>query len=246
MLLTWYRRLNAAWAICVLLAVPAGADQIRKWRDANGKVHYSIVGDAKSRRPARDLGQPSSSEERFSVEASLRRKAIEQSLRKRAAELTEIRAALTETEHREIVVSSPGVPAKAVDPREVRALLDTQRNAFLTAKAFQEKKDRELRVLRRQQREKLVELGALWDDFEDLRAEIEEFYGGLPAWWRDRLDCRTCPAPDEIEQALLPAEDADDGTDREAAAAAEEPAEEEPGGASDAQRASQERPPAAP
>lgn len=168
----------------------AGADEVRRWTDADGSVHVTITGrGGETRSPADARDTPASSRQRFSVEASLQRRSIERGLRRANARLADVGAAIEETERKELVVYSP--PASD-DAAGNQIALDAQRNAFLAARAFEREKADRLRELRREHRDLLHEIRGLWKEFAKLRASVEREYGSLPPWWRDRLDCPKC------------------------------------------------------
>ena len=67
-------------ALAVLLVGSEGfADEVRKWRDAQGNLHYSVTGSPDAPSDAKDgpilEGRDATPEESFSVGASLRRRA---------------------------------------------------------------------------------------------------------------------------------------------------------------------------
>jgi hypothetical protein len=200
---------SLAVAIAAVLVARAegSADEIRKWRDAAGRVHYSITGSPGAPSDANDSadrpileGRDATPEESFSVDASLRRRDIEKKLTSSGRELEEIRAEIQKTEKREF---GAWVPSVTGDPRSAQASLDRQRDALLAAGQFEREKADTLRHLRRREHEELKELAALWKDFAALGDEVSRHYGGTaPAWWRNRLDCGSCPTAAEVDQAL--------------------------------------------
>ncbi|MGH7818829.1 MAG: hypothetical protein ACREQ9_03575, partial [Candidatus Binatia bacterium] len=86
--------------------------------------------------------------------------------------------------------------------------LDSQRNAFLAARAFEHDQADDLRRLRRRERERLKEIVALWKEFAALDSEVLKHHRVSPAWWRGRLDCGRCPTLEEAQTALKKAREA--------------------------------------
>jgi hypothetical protein len=189
--------------VSLLFGTSAFADEVRKWRDAEGNLHYSVTGSPQAPSDAKDHpileGRDSTPEESFSVGASLRRREIERKLTQAGRDLDEIRARIQETEKKTFDV---WVPAVTRDSRSAQASLDAQRDAFLAASQFQQEKADALRHLRRRERDQLKDAAALWKDFGALGDEVTQHYGTPPGWWRNRLDCGRCPTAAEVEQAL--------------------------------------------
>jgi hypothetical protein len=190
----------------ILLAAPTAADEIRRWRDAQGRLHVEIVGDATSGSPAEPgvavLGtREPSEEERFSVQASLRRRAIEADLVRESVEVRRLEGEIEALQRKKFVFYAPPTARSA---EEAAFLLGRQRTAFLEARRFEEEKRERLRQLRRERRERLLELQGLWAEFERLREDVRSRYRGIPPWWRDRLDCRGCLSAAEVARALAP------------------------------------------
>ena len=180
------------------------ADEIRKWRDAQGNLHYSVTGSAAGHAAEEEQvpilqGRDASPEEAFSVGASLRRREIETKLKAASNSLAEIRSELKATENKTF---NTWVPDATGNPRQARASLDAQRDAFLAVSQFEEQKADALRRLRRREREKLKEIVGLWNEFGTLDADVTAHYGAAPSWWRKRLDCPSCPTLAEADQAL--------------------------------------------
>ena len=197
----------AAALLLILGATSRGfADEIRKWRDAQGNLHYSVDGSGAGAESAAENddvpilhGRDASPEELFSVRASLRRREIETKLKTAAHALEQIRADLkTKTD----ASFSAWVPAVTANPRQAKASLDAQRDAYLAMSQFELEKADELRKLRRRERAQLKEIIGLWKEFDALDAEISTHYGAAPSWWRRRLDCLNCPTLADAEQAL--------------------------------------------
>lgn len=200
MLLSRHRWFNAILLVGFLVSV-SEADEIRSWKDKEGRRHYSIFGSGGE--TADDAPEPAPPD-RFSVEASLRRNGIRDALRKNGAALHQIGDEIRTTEESHIVVSAPGAPSTPLPPGAIQDLLDAQRAAFLTARVFEENKKQALDRLYRRERKTLLEIRSQWQRFSELRKEVEERYGELPIWWRDRLDCGPCPPLEEVEEALRP------------------------------------------
>jgi len=190
-----------ALALAVALVAPAlAADQMRRWRDADGQLHLSIEGAGGPAGAADRRAAEPSPQQRLSTRASLRRRELERALAKAGAELAAIRDELREVDDKKMVVTAPSAPS---DPAAMQLVLDAQRDAFLRAHAFAEERQDQLRKLRRRERDKLKEIFADWESFGRLRDEVKQGYGGrLPAWWRDHLDCGECPSAAEAKAAL--------------------------------------------
>jgi len=192
-------------AIVVAITAPARADEIKKWRDADGNLHYSVTGsEGGAPAPGEEespvvQGRQVTAEETFSVEVSLRRKEIETKLLGAARDLDQTRKDLTKTEARQF---NTWVPTLTGNPAAAQASLDAQRDAFLAAKQFDEEKKDELRRMRRHERATLREIVGLWKEFTALDAVVIERYGTAPDWWRKRLSCGTCPTQADAEREL--------------------------------------------
>ncbi len=203
MLLAGFRQFNlgALWFLFLLAASAAAADEIHRWRDAEGKLHVTITGAPDEGRSGGEEAQESTMDpaQRFSVETSLRRRDLEKRLQAASAELTRVRERLREVESRRLVVYSPPAPKEGENSQFV---LDAQRNAFLQVRAFERERRDQLRKLRRDERDWLTEILRVWKEFETLRAEVKSAYGTPPSWWRDHLDCPGCLAAREAEAAL--------------------------------------------
>ena len=181
------------------------ADEIRKWRDADGNMHYSITGSPGGEKGSAAMpvlkGRDATPEETFSVQASLSRTDLERKLAAAGGALEQSRAEIRDTEQRKF---GAWVPALTNDPRSAQASLDRQRDALLAASQAEQQKADDLRRLRRRERDQLKELLGLWKEFDALDAKVTEHYGKAPAWWRKRLDCRGCPSAAEVAEALHP------------------------------------------
>jgi hypothetical protein len=203
---------NIATALALLASLHAAAtfgDEIRKWRDAEGNLHYSIVGT-----PGGGGGEPSdevpivstrdpTAEEQFSIEASLRRRKLQRKLKAAGGELEEVRQELRKTQAESF---RTWVPLSTGDPASAAASLEAQRDAFLASTQFEQDKGAALRRLKRRERAKLKEIVALWKEFAGLEADVRSRYGGLPGWWMSELDCKPCPSAEEAARALNPPE----------------------------------------
>lgn len=189
--------------IAVFCGTVAHADEVRKWRDAEGNLHYSVTGSEGESSGGGEGpvlgGRAATAEESFSVEASLRRRQIETKLRSSARALDEARSARAEAEKRSF---NAWVPSLTANPQAAQASLDAQRYAFLAAGQFEQEKAEAVRHWRRQERDKLKEIIVLWKDFATLDASVTERYGTSPTWWRRRLECGTCPTLAEAERVL--------------------------------------------
>jgi hypothetical protein len=198
---------TAALALfAALLAAAARADEVRKWRDADGNLHYSITGTPGSDGTA-DEGpivgaRDPTAEEKFSIEASLRRRELERKLKAAGQDLEDVRRKLRETEGKDF---DAWVPVLTLNPQSAQASLDAQRDAFLASTQFEQEKAATLRRLKRHERKTLGEIVGLWKEFDALGSEVRSRYGKSPDWWRDRLDCRPCPSAEEAAKALHPA-----------------------------------------
>jgi len=195
----------AAALLLVFGATSRGfADEIRKWRDAQGNLHYSVTGSG-SAPAARDEevpilhGREATPEELFSVGVSLRRREIEKKLKAEAASLQSIQA---EVKAKEGSAFSAWVPEAVGNSLQAKASLDAQRDAYLAMSQFEQEKADELRKLRRRERAQLKEIVGAWKEFEALDAEVTAHYGATPSWWRNRLDCKGCPTLADAERAL--------------------------------------------
>jgi len=191
--------------LLVLGAASRGsADEIRKWRDPQGNLHYSVTGSGSApAEPSGDLpvlrGREPTAEELYSVSVSLRRREIEKKLREQARSLEATQA---ELKAKESSAFSAWVPEAIGNSRQAKASLDAQRDAYLALSQFEQEKAEELRKLRRRERAQLKELLGVWKEFDALDAEVTEHYGSAPSWWRSHLDCKGCPTEAEAEQIL--------------------------------------------
>lgn len=193
------RRLAIAFAV-LLIVRAASADEIRKWTDAEGRIHYSVDGSGASPASPSDeppilQGRTVSAEEKFSVQASLRRREIETKLAAAGRDLDGIHERIAANEARTVQAWAPTVTE---DP----AALTAQRDAFLAVSQFEEDKSETRRRLKREERAKLKEIVALWKEFEALDASVTAQYGSSPEWWRKRLSCGQCPTLAEADLAL--------------------------------------------
>jgi hypothetical protein len=188
---------NAALA-ALLLASVVSADEIRRWRDAEGREHVEILG-------ADGEGDPSATEteraaaDRFSTDASLRRKRIERGLVEATERWSEKRVEIREAEESKFLVQVLPTPTSKDEQERVR---DLHRNALLAANAFEDEKRRRLFFLRREEREILVEIADLWHDLDRLRDEVRAYYGRAPDWWIDRVRCGSCPSLATVAETL--------------------------------------------
>jgi hypothetical protein len=185
---------------CAVLAVAraAPADEIRKWTDAEGRLHYSVEGTgaaAAADEPPTLQGRTLSADEKFSIQASLRRKEIESQLAAAARDLDGIHERVAANEARAV---QAWAPSATEDPAAVTA----QRDAFLAVSQLEEDKAEMRRRLRREERAKLKEIVTLWKEFEALDADVTARYGSSPPWWRKRLSCGHCPTLAEADVAL--------------------------------------------
>jgi hypothetical protein len=197
-------RAGATALLLVLGATSHGAaDEIRKWRDADGNLHYSVTGSGAGAAEGDEVpvlqGRDLSPEEAFSIRASLRRREIETRLKSAGRSLDETRA---ELKARESATFSAWVPDATGSSRQAKASLDAQRDALLAMSQFDQEKADALRRLRRREREQLKTIVGLWNEFNALDTEVTEHYGAAPDWWRKRLDCPSCPSLAEAERAL--------------------------------------------
>jgi hypothetical protein len=196
---------GAAAAVLFVLGSTIGgaADEIRKWRDEQGKLHYSVTGSGAGAAADDDVpflqGRDLTPEEAFSVRASLRRREIETRLKSAARALDETRADL---KARETAVFSAWVPDVTGNSNQARASLDAQRDALLAMSQFDQEKADALRKLRRRERAQLKSIIGLWNEFNALDTEVTGHYGTAPEWWRKRLNCPSCPSLAEAERAL--------------------------------------------
>ncbi len=196
---------GAAAALLLVLGTPSrgAADEVRKWRDADGNLHYSVTGSGPGAAEDDEVpvlqGRDLSPEEAFSVRASLRRREIETRLKSAGHSLDETRA---ELKARESATFSAWVPNATASSRQAQASLDAQRDALLAMSQFDQEKADTLRRLRRREREQLKTIAGLWKEFNALDTEVTEHYGAAPDWWRKRLDCSSCPTLAEAERAL--------------------------------------------
>ena len=197
------RALFAATWLALGCAGAVFADDVRKWRDTEGNLHYSITGspaDSPDHGEGPILqGRGASPEEAFSVESSLQRREIEEKLTAAGRALEDTRTRIQDTEKKEF---GAWVPAVTRDPRAAQASLDAQRDALLASQQFEQEKSDTLRRLRRREREQLKAIVGLWRDFGVLDAKVIDHYGKPPIWWRKRLDCGLCPTLAETEQRL--------------------------------------------
>ncbi len=187
---------------CVLLAVAraAPADEIRKWTDGEGRLHYSVEGTGPSATPSADeppilQGRTVGAEEKFSIEASLRRKDIESQLAAAARDLDGIHERIAANDARAV---RAWAPSATEDPAAVTA----QRDAFLAVSQLEEDKAEMRRRLKREERAKLKEIVTLWKEFDTLDTSVTARYGSSPPWWRRRLSCGHCPTLAEADVAL--------------------------------------------
>ena len=200
------RAIAAATWLTLGCATVVIADDVRKWRDTGGNLHYSVTGSPEDSRDHEEgpilQGRGASPEEAFSVESSLQRREIEKKLTVAGRELEQTRTRIQDTEKKKF---GAWVPAVTRDPRAAQASLDAQRDALLASQQFEQEKSDTLRRLRRREREHLKAIVGLWRDFGVLDAKVIDHYRKPPIWWRQRLDCGGCPTLAEAEQRLHPA-----------------------------------------
>jgi len=214
----------AALALFVTVHVAAArADEVRKWRDADGNLHYSITGTPGSDGTAEEMSivgaRDPTEEEKFSVDASLRRRELERKLKAAGHDLEDVRQELRATEAKAFAAR---VPILTLNPRSTQASLDAQRDAFLASTQFEQEKRTSVRRLKRHERKTLGKIVGLWKEFDALASEVRSRYGKTPDWWRDRLDCKPCPSAEEAEKALHPPPPPDDSQKVEKAASKDE------------------------
>lgn len=215
MLLAGFRQFNLAIASVALVLVATSSvvrsDEVRRWRDKEGNLHVTITGAPKERPSGVDKIEDSTTdpEQRFSVETSLRRRELEKRLRTASAELAPVRERIREVKSKRLIVYSPPAP---MDGENSQFALDAQRNAFLQVSAFEHERKDQLRKLRREERDLLVEIRQVWEEFDGLRAEVRSAYGNPPPWWRDHLDCPDCLTARDAKQALKRPEGARSGS----------------------------------
>lgn len=181
------------------ITTAAAADEVRRWRDPQGREHVTIVGDETPTVEEDFSASESSGADRMSIDTSLRRREIEKRLLAATDRLGRKREEIDRTEKTKYEVAKLPTP---VEPEERRRVEDLRRNAILGADAFAAEKRRRLFHLRRDERAILNQLGDHWRDLDRLRDEIRAYYGRLPHWWNDRLRCPGCPTPEEIAKAL--------------------------------------------
>ena len=200
------RVVTAALAFMLASITAAAADDVRKWRDADGNLHYRITGSPGDPSETTDgpilHGRAATAEEAFSVDSSLRRREIETKLAATSRALDDTRAKIHEAQEKKF---ETWVPVVTGNPRAAQASIDAQRDAFLAAQQFDQEKTDTLRRLHRREREQLRTIVGLWKDFDALDAKVIEHYGKAPIWWRKRLDCSRCPTLAEADRLLHPA-----------------------------------------
>lgn len=194
---SWFNAVLAALLLSLVSSVLA-ADEIRRWRDAEGREHVEILG------AGGEDGPPSTETERsaaarFSTGASLRRREIERGLVEATERWTGKQEEIRRVEESKFLVQVLPTPTSADEQQRVH---DLHRNALLAANAFEDEKRRRLFFLRREEREILHAIADLWGDLDRLRAEVRAYYGKAPEWWIDRLRCGRCPSLAAVEEAL--------------------------------------------
>ena len=188
---------NAALA-ALLFASVAAADEIRRWRDAEGREHVEILGaGGEGDLPA--TGTERAAADRFSTDASLRRRRIERGLVEATKRWSEKQAEIRGVEDSKFLVQVLPTPTSKDEQERVR---DLHRNALLAANAFEDEKRRRLFFLRSEEREILLEIADFWRDLERLRDEVRAYYGKAPDWWIDRVRCGSCPSLATVEETL--------------------------------------------
>ena len=200
------RAVAIALGVALAGAARASADEVKKWTDAQGNLHYSITGSPSGAAEERERpvlhGREATADEAFSVASSLQRREIEKKLNAASRALEEVRARIHETEKKKF---ESWVPVVTNNSRAAQASLDAQRDALLAAQQFEQDKNDTLRRLHRREHEQLQALAALWNEFAALDAKVATYYGKPPDWWRKRLNCPRCPTAAEVDDQLHPA-----------------------------------------
>ena len=159
------------------LAAPAWADEIERWTDAAGNVHYTNspgprTGDDSDATAAPAAHQDAAADadsdaDAYSTSASLRRNALERDLRATEKRIRDIDAKLASLarargQHAKGSAATGGVGTLAVDVRS------EEEKALAT------------------EREQLAQHAAeVKNDAATLRKEVTAKLGGTPAWWID-------------------------------------------------------------
>src|SRR2546428_7410857 len=112
------RAIAAATLLTLGCAAVVIADDVRKWRDTGGNLHYSVTGSPEDSRDHEEgpilQGRGASPEEAFSVESSLQRREIEKKLTVAGRELEQTRTRIQDTEKKKF---GAWVPAVTPGPR---------------------------------------------------------------------------------------------------------------------------------
>lgn len=181
----------------MLLGAAEAADEIHRWRDAQGRENVTIVGDGEGE-AASETNAPTA-ENRLSIDATLRRSELERKLFAATNRLKNKRDEIDRTEKTQYEIARLPTPVELEERRRVE---DLRRNAILGAEAFAAEKRRRLFHLRREERAILISIGDLWRDFDRLRDEVRAYYGELPQWWIERLRCPGCPTARDVAAEL--------------------------------------------
>src|SRR5689334_10459866 len=128
------RAVVIALGVALAGASATSADEVKKWTDAEGNLHYSITGSPSGAAEERERpvlhGREATADEAFSVASSLQRREIEKKLNAASRALEEARARIHETEKKKF---ESWVPVVTNNPGAAQASLDAQRNALLAA-----------------------------------------------------------------------------------------------------------------
>jgi predicted ATPase len=176
-----------------LLAASAGAQTIQKWKTPDGHLFFGDrppPGSVKVGNVGKssEAPKPVLSEEEFSTKATQTRYDIQRSLKQQSDRLWEIQRQLERVER--------------LEPRDDPDFVVSQRTGADLA-AFQNKKTETLRELEAAKRSTCSAIVDLWKRFDELNSEVTKRYDGKPpGWWRQTLDCPTCPSRDEAQSAL--------------------------------------------
>jgi hypothetical protein len=179
------RRIGLAGVVLLGVAIPAGADEIYRWKDKGGNVHFSnaptvtegsgtVSSEVMPSAPPGAATQgapgvaavPDEEAGTFSTEASLRRSAIERDLRAAQRRLDEIDGQLA---------TLARARTRFAGGTEATGGVGTNADAFRSEEETTLEKEREQLLDRRQ---------ALRADAAKLEAEVTSRLGGTPEWWR--------------------------------------------------------------
>jgi hypothetical protein len=157
------------------LAVPAWGDEIERWTDAAGNVHYRNAPGPRTgddadtpAAPAEHAGAPGDTDsdaDAYSTSASLRRNALERDLRATEKRIREIDAKLASLarvrgQHAQGSAATGGGGTRAIDVRS--------------------EEEKALEAEREQLAQHAVEVR---NDGARLRQEVTARFGATPAWW---------------------------------------------------------------